>query len=30
MHVFTTSHQLVHEEAVVRVRQVLWGLDDAM
>ena len=30
MHVFATSHQLVHEEAVVRVRQILRRLDDAM
>ena len=30
MHVFTTSYELVHEEAVVRVRQVLRRLDDAM
>ena len=30
MHVFTTSDELVHEEAVVRVRQILGRLDDAM
>ena len=30
MHIFATSYELVHEEAVVGVRQILGRLDDAM
>ena len=30
VHIFTTSDQLVHKKPMVRVRQILGRLDDAM